>query len=289
MGAHGSEDTAPTPANEDSSDGEPGARLRLLFLGDVFGEPGRKAVIEQIPRLRAALGIDFIVVNAENAAGGRGLTGKITISLLRAGASVITLGDHAWDQAEIVEYMATEPRLLRPVNYPPGAPGHGSIVLETPKGKVGVLSVQGRVFMSQPLENPFAAARAAVDELRKETPVIFVDMHGEATSEKIAMGRWLDGSVSAVVGTHTHVQTADEMIFPGGTAYLTDAGMCGPLHSIIGSEIDPILHRFASNLPTRNYVAKGDVKVCGCVIDIDPATGRAHHIERVAVIVKGPS
>src|SRR5690606_22747624 len=162
-------------------------------------------------------------------------------------------------------------------------------VLETAKGKVAVLCVQGRVFMGQALDNPFLAARQAVEALRQETPVILVDMHGEATSEKIAMGRWLDGQVSAVIGTHTHVQTADEMIFPGGTAYLTDAGMCGPLHSIIGSEIDPILHRFASNLPTRNYVAKGDVKVCGCVIDIDPATGRAHHIERVAVIVKGPS
>lgn len=259
--------------------------LRLLFLGDVFGEPGRKAVQERLPSLKAEREIDFIVVNGENAAGGRGITGKIAISLLRAGASVITLGDHAWDQAEIVDYLPTEPRVLRPVNYPSGAPGHSSIVLETPKGKVGVLCVQGRVFMGQALDNPFRAARETIEALRHETPVILVDMHGEATSEKIAMGRWLDGHASAVIGTHTHVQTADEMIFPGGTAYLTDAGMCGPLHSIIGSEIDPILHRFSTNLPTRNYVARGEVKICGCLIDVDPATGRALAIERIAEIV----
>ncbi len=263
--------------------------IRLLFLGDVFGEPGRRAVTEKIPELKERLGIDFVIVNGENSAGGRGITPKIAISLLRAGAAVITLGDHAWDQHEIVEYMATEPRLLRPLNFPAGAPGQGSIVLETAKGKVAVLNLMGRVFMNPPLDNPFIAAAAAVTELRLETPVIFVDMHAEATSEKIAMGRWLDGRVSAVMGTHTHVQTADEMIFPGGTAYLTDAGMCGPVNSIIGSEIPPILHRFATNLPTRNLVAKGDVTVRGAWVDVDTATGRAVHIERVAELFPIPS
>lgn len=262
--------------------------LRILFLGDIFGEPGRKAAIDLLPVLKDRFRVDFTIVNGENAAGGRGITGKIAISLLRAGASVITLGDHAWDQAEIVEYMATEPRLLRPLNYPEGAPGHGWVVLETPRGKIGVISAQGRVFMGQALDNPFNAILPVIDAIRRETPVIFVDFHCEATSEKIAFGRWLDGKVSAVVGTHTHVQTADEMVFPGGTAYLTDAGMCGPVHSVIGSDIPPILHRFSTNLPTRNHVARGDVQIRGCVVEIDPATGRALGIQRVAEIVKIP-
>lgn len=263
--------------------------LRILFLGDIFGEPGRKAVIEQLPVLRERFRIDFTIVNGENSAGGRGITAKIAISLLRAGVTVITLGDHAWDQPDVVEYMPTEPRLLRPVNYPPGAPGHGWIVLDTPKGRVGVLNVQGRVFMGQALDNPFLAAQAAVEEMLQETNILFVDFHAEATSEKIAFGRSLEGRVSAVVGTHTHVQTADEMIFPGGTAYLTDAGMCGPLHSVIGSDIPPVIHRFCTNLPTRSHVAKGDVRISGCVVEVDPSTGRALRIERVAEIVSVPS
>ena len=262
-----------------------GENLRLLFLGDVFGEPGRKAVAEMLPILRERHRIDFTVVNGENAAGGRGITPKIAIGLLRAGATVITLGDHAWDQPEIIDYMATEPRLLRPINYPDGAPGQGSIVLETSKGKVGVLNAQGRVFMGQALDNPFVVASRAVDALRQEASMLFVDFHAEATSEKIAFGRSLDGRVSGVIGTHTHVQTADEMIFPGGTAYLTDSGMCGPLHSVIGSFVDPIVHRFSTNLPSRNIVAKGPVVVAGAWIEIDPATGKALHIERVREIV----
>jgi metallophosphoesterase (TIGR00282 family) len=271
---------------EESAAVEP---LRILFLGDIFGEPGRKAVIELLPVLRERFQIDFTIVNGENSAGGRGITPKIAISLLRAGVTVITLGDHAWDQADITEFMPTEPRLLRPVNYPSGAPGQGWIVLDTPKGPVGVLNVQGRVFMGQALDNPFLAAQAAVEEMRKETKVIFVDFHAEATSEKIGFGRSLDGQVSAVVGTHTHVQTADNMVFPGGTAYLTDAGMCGPLHSVIGSEIAPVVQRFRTNLPTRNQVARGDVRVSGCMIEIDPSTGRALRIERIAEIVSVPS
>ena len=259
--------------------------LTILFLGDVVGEPGRSAVIAQLPRLKELHAIDFIIVNGENAAGGRGITPKITIDLLRAGVSVITTGDHIWDQKEIIAFIDTEPRLLRPVNYPDGAPGCGSIVLETAKGPVGVINVQARTFMQPILENPFQALEIAVEKMRSQTPVIFVDAHGETTSEKIAIGRFLDGKVSAVIGTHTHVQTADEQIFPGGTAFLCDAGMCGPASSILGRAIDPIVNRFISNLPAPFPVARGDVRLCGVVVAIDEATGRAVHIARVNELI----
>src|SRR5579862_2797376 len=257
--------------------------LKILFLGDVIGEPGRRAVIETVPLLKKERGIDFVIVNGENAAAGRGITPKISIDLLRAGISVITTGDHIWDQKEIVAYIDTEPRLLRPINYPPQTPGQGSIVLETAKGKVGVINVQGRTFMLPILENPFRVLEEEVARLRQETNVIFVDAHAETTSEKIAIGRFLDGKVSAVVGTHTHVQTADETIFPGGTAFLCDAGMCGPTESILGREIEPIIARFITNLPVQFPVAKGPVKLNGALIEIDETTGRALKIERVSI------
>jgi 2',3'-cyclic-nucleotide 2'-phosphodiesterase len=259
--------------------------LTILFLGDIVGEPGRSAVIARLPELKAQHAIDFVVVNGENAAGGRGITGKITIDLLRAGVSVVTTGDHIWDQKDIVTFIGTEPRLLRPINYPEGAPGAGSIVLETPKGKVGVINVQCRTFMQPILENPFRFMEEAVAKMRRETVNIFVDVHGETTSEKIAMGRFLDGKVSAAIGTHTHVQTADEQIFPGGTAFLCDAGMCGPASSILGRTIDPIVNRFISNLPTLFPVARGDVRLCGVVISIDETTGRAVRIARVNELI----
>lgn len=262
--------------------------LTILFLGDVVGQPGRSAVISQLPRLKELHAVDFIIVNGENAAGGRGITPKITIDLLRAGVSVVTTGDHIWDQKEIISFIDTEPRLLRPVNYPPGAPGHGSIILETAKGKVGVVNVQMRTFMQPILENPFPAIDAAVAALRRETPVIFVDAHGETTSEKIAIGRFLDGKASAVIGTHTHVQTADEQIFPGGTAFLCDAGMCGPANSILGRAVEPIVNRFISNLPTLFPVAKGEVRLCGAVVSIDETTGRAVKITRVNELIGQP-
>lgn len=273
----------------DSSDSDPlsgpEGRFRILFLGDVVGEPGRKAVLFALKRLKEELSIDFAIVNGENSAGGRGITPRISIGLLRAGAAVVTTGDHVWDQSEIVDYIATEPRLLRPLNYPAGAPGQGSIVLESEKTKVAVVNVQGRTFMNTALENPFIAMDEEIERLRQETPVIFVDVHAETTSEKIAMGRFLDGRVSAVVGTHTHVQTADEQIFPGGTAFLCDAGMCGPDESILGRMIDPIVHRFRSNMPQRFPVARGDVRLCGVWVEIDPTTGKATHIERVSRVV----
>jgi metallophosphoesterase (TIGR00282 family) len=255
--------------------------LTVLILGDIVGEPGRTAVIAKLPQLKEKHALDFIVVNGENAAGGRGITGKITIDLLRAGVSVITTGDHIWDQKEILAFIDTEPRLLRPVNYPDGAPGGGSIVLDTANGKIGVINVQARTFMQPILENPFRSVEAAVTKMRGETPNIIVDVHGETTSEKIAMGRFLDGKVSAVIGTHTHVQTADEQIFPGGTAFLCDAGMCGPVNSILGRSIDPIMNRFISNLPASFPVAGGEVRLHGALIEIDETTGRALHIARV--------
>ena len=251
-----------------------------------MGEPGRKAVIRMVPVFLKERGIDFVIVNGENAAAGRGITAKIAIDLLRAGVAVITTGDHVWDQKDTQAYIATEPRLLRPVNYPAGAPGQGSVVLETAKGKVAVLNVQGRTFMQPILDNPFHAAEQEVERLRRETPVIFVDMHSETTSEKIAMGRFLDGKVSAVVGTHTHVQTADEKILPGGTAFLCDGGMCGPEHSCLGREPEPIIKRFMDNLPGHFPVAKWPVRLCGAIVEVDPATGRAEFIERVSELIE---
>jgi metallophosphoesterase (TIGR00282 family) len=262
--------------------------LTILFLGDIVGEPGRNAVTSQLPRLRDKFGVDFVVVNGENAAGGRGITGKITIDLLRAGVSVITTGDHIWDQKDIVTFLPTEPRLLRPINYPEGTPGQGSVLLDTPKGKVGVIDVQCRTFMLPILENPFRAIEAAVDEMRRETRIIFVDVHGETTSEKIAMGRFLDGKVSAVIGTHTHVQTADEEIFPGGTAFLCDAGMCGPVNSILGRAVEPIVRRFITNVPVPFPVAGGEVRLRGAVVQVDEISGRAISIRRVDESIETP-
>jgi len=259
--------------------------IRILFLGDVVGEPGRKAVIEQLPVLKQTEGLDFIIVNGENAAGGRGITPRISIDLLRAGAAVVTTGDHVWDQQEIVDYFPTEPRLLRPLNYPPQTPGQGSVVLETAKGRVAVVQVQGRSFMQPPLENPFLAAEAEVERLRADgVQVIVVEIHAETTSEKIALGRLLDGKASLVVGTHTHVQTADERVFPGGTGYLTDAGMCGPDDSVLGRNIDSVVWRFRSGMPTRFPIAKGPVRICGVIVDVETASGRCSGIRRVSLL-----
>ena len=255
--------------------------MRVLFLGDVVGEPGRRAVRRLLPDLKRRLGLDFVIVNGENSAGGRGITPKIAIDFLRLGVTVITSGDHVWDQREILGYIGTEPRLLRPLNYPPEVPGGGSIVLETAKGPVAVMQAMGRTFMNPPLDNPFTLAAAEALRLREQTPVIVMDFHAEATSEKVGMGRFLDGKVSAVIGSHTHVQTADEQILAQGTAVLTDAGMCGPCESVIGSRIEPVLQRFRDGMPTRFGVGGGDALVCGALIDIDPSSGHALRIERV--------
>lgn len=257
--------------------------VRILFLGDVVGEPGRKAVIDNLGEIRREHAVDFVIVNGENAAAGKGITPRISIDLLRAGAAVVTTGDHVWDQKEILDYFPTEPRLLRPINYPEGTPGAGSVVLETAKGKIAVIQAQGRSFMQPPLENPFIAVEEEVRRLRDAgVRVIVLDFHAETTSEKIAMGRMLDGTVSLVVGTHTHVQTADDTIFPGGTGYLTDAGMCGPEVSVLGRCVESVVWRFRTGMPTRFPIAKGAVKVCGVIIEADPISGRCLRIQRFA-------
>jgi metallophosphoesterase (TIGR00282 family) len=261
--------------------------IRILFFGDIVGEPGRKAVIEQLPVLKEEEQIDFIIVNGENSAGGKGITPKIAIDLLRAGAAVITTGDHIWDQQEIVDYLPTEPRVLRPLNYPEGTPGQGSVVLETAKGRVAVMQAQGRSFIQPPLENPYLAAEAEAVRLRDAgVRVIVMDYHAETTSEKIAMGRHLDGKVSAVLGTHTHVQTADEIVFPGGTGYITDAGMCGPVESVLGRTIESVVWRFKTGMPTRFPIAKGPVRLCGVLLDIDTDTGACLDIRRLSPVVE---
>ena len=255
--------------------------IRILFLGDVVGEPGRKALQQRLRGLQEELAVDFTIVNGENAAGGRGISGKQCIELLKSGATVITTGDHVWDQKDLPAYIETEPRLLRPCNYPEGTPGAGSVVLDTAKGPVAVLNVRGLTFMNPPLDNPFHRAMEEVEKLRAATKVIFVDVHAETTSEKIALGRYLDGKVSAVVGTHTHVQTADEQIFPGGTAFLCDAGMCGAADSVLGRIKESILRRFLTGMPTTLPVAGGEVLLCGVIVEVDEATGRAMAIQRV--------
>lgn len=260
--------------------------IRILFLGDVVGEPGRKALAGRLKGLQEELGVDFTIINGENAAGGRGISGRQCIELLKAGATVITTGDHVWDQKDLPAYIETEPRLLRPCNYPPGTPGSGSVILDTPKGPVGVLNVRGLTYLNPPLDNPFVRAMEEVEKMRAAARVIFVDFHAETTSEKIAMGRYLDGRVSAVVGTHTHVQTADEQIFPGGTAFLCDAGMCGAADSILGRTKESILRRFLTGMPTMLPVAGGEVLLCGAVVDIDPSSGRALEIRRIREAVR---
>ena len=259
--------------------------VKLLFVGDIVGKPGRRAVRYFLPRLRKSLGVDFIVANGENMAGGSGITPATAGEVFEAGVDVITSGDHLWDQREVELLLLSESRLLRPHNYPEGTPGQGFVVSHKDGlPAVGVLNLQGQTFM-KPIENPFFAANEAVEELRRETSIIFVDMHAETTSEKIAMGRFLDGRVSAVVGTHTHVQTADEQLFPGGTAFLCDAGFTGPQDSILGREIEPILRRFTTYRPQRFRVAAGRVTLNGALIEIDEANGKARSIERISELL----
>lgn len=256
--------------------------MNLLFIGDIVGEPGRRAVRLLLPALREKYQLDFVLANGENSAGGSGITPRTAGEIFEAGVNVITSGDHLWDQKEVGELLANETRFLRPLNYPAGTPGQGSAVYQLPNlPPVAVLNAQGRTFMPV-LENPFLLAREDVERLRKLTSIIFVDFHAEATSEKIAFARMLDGQVSAVVGTHTHVQTADEQIFPGGTAFLSDAGFTGPQESILGREIEPIIKRFLWNTPQRFEVARKRIVLHGAVITIDDTSGKALKIQRIA-------
>lgn len=262
--------------------------MKLLFIGDIVGEPGRRAVKTLVPRLREQHGLDFVIANGENAAGGNGITPKTAADIFAAGVDVITNGDHVWDQKEVMDLLPHEPRALRPLNYPPGTVGQGSGVFEVRSPKcevrsavlVGVLNAQGRTFMPA-IENPFLVVPPEVERLRERTKIIFVDFHAEATSEKIAFARMLDGKVSAVVGTHTHVQTADEQVFPGGTAYLSDAGFTGPHEGVLGRETEPVIRRFVTNLPQRFEIARNRVMLHGVIVEVDDVTGLATRIQRV--------
>lgn len=254
--------------------------MRILFVGDVFGRPGRKAVGRLLPTLREELSCDFVIANGENAAAGNGITPDTAEEIFRAGADVITGGNHIWDKEEGIALLERDSRILRPANYPPGTPGRGHGVFPIGGVRVAVVSVQGRIFMP-PLDCPFRTMEAVLEKLTGATPIIIVDVHAEATSEKMGLGWYLDGRVSALVGTHTHVATADERILPRGTAFLTDVGMTGPHDSIIGVRKELALKRMMRQMPVRFQPADRDVRLHGVLIEVDAETGRASSITRV--------
>jgi len=255
--------------------------MNILFIGDIVGSPGREAVKKLLPELKKEHTLGFVIANAENAAGGSGITAKTAEELLASGIDVLTSGDHIWKKREIFEIINREERILRPLNFPGGAPGRGSAVFKSKEGqKIGVINVNGRVFMDA-LDCPFKTTLAAQEVLAKETKIIIVDIHAEATSEKVALGWYLDGRVSAVLGTHTHIQTADERILPQGSAYITDVGMTGPCDSVIGRRIEDVLERFITAIPTRFEVAAENIQLQGAVVDIDENTGKAKSIVRI--------
>ncbi len=257
--------------------------MNVLFVGDVFGSPGREFFATHLPSLISKYDADFVIVNGENAAGGNGLTPDVAEEIFSCGVDIMTSGNHIWDKKEIYSFLDSDRRVLRPVNYPPGAPGKGSGVFLARNGQsIGVISVCGRVFSPQNLDCPFRAVDAEVLRIKMTTPIVLVDFHAEATSEKIAMGWYLDGKVSAVFGTHTHVQTADEMILPGGTAYITDAGMTGSYEGVIGVKRDIIMKHFLTQLPVRHEPAKGKCQLCGVFCAID-TRGAARSIERILI------
>ncbi|MGC2422316.1 MAG: TIGR00282 family metallophosphoesterase [Candidatus Acidiferrales bacterium] len=255
--------------------------MRILFIGDIVGSPGRKIVHDRLADILAQREIGLCVANGENAASGFGITPRIAEDLLASGIEVITGGNHIWDRKEILDFFPQEPRLLRPANFPSGAPGSGLFIGRAKNGaSYAVLNLQGRTFMT-PLDDPFRTALAELARIPPDVKVIVVDMHAEATSEKQAMGWYLDGKVSAVIGTHTHVATADFRVLPGGTAYITDVGMTGPHDSVIGMEKQGILQKFLDGLPARFAVAEGDVQMNTVLLDVDESTGRARSIERL--------
>jgi metallophosphoesterase (TIGR00282 family) len=262
--------------------------MNLLIAGDVVGGPGRLALAVIAGRMKQAGQADFVIANAENAAGGRGITQPLAEALFAGGADALTLGDHAWDQKELVKTIDREPRLVRPANYAPGCPGRGWSTFETPHGKVTVISLQGRTFMP-PTDCPFRAADAILARGSADLgKIIIVDMHAEATSEKIAMGRYLDGRVSAVVGTHTHVQTADDAILPKGTAYLTDLGMTGPKDSVLGRDVAAVLKKFLTGMPQQFEIAVNDVRFEGLLVTVDEKTGLASKVKRIQEKIDSP-
>lgn len=250
--------------------------MKILLVGDIVGSPGRRVFREVVKRMREAHEVQAVVVNGENAAAGNGITRALADELLNAGADVITLGDHVWGQRELAGTIASEKRLLRPVNFPAGAPGSGSVTVQSPCGPFTVVNLLGRVFMN-PMDCPFRAMDAVLNSVPRNVPVL-VDFHAEATSEKIAMGYYLDGRVAAIFGTHTHVQTSDAMILPKGTAYMTDLGMTGPAISVIGREIAPVLKKFTTGIPAKFEVANGPCVLEGAVLDLDRESGKAMSI-----------
>jgi 2',3'-cyclic-nucleotide 2'-phosphodiesterase len=255
--------------------------LKILFIGDIVGSPGRKIVHDRLADILAQREIDLCIANGENAASGFGITPRIAEELLGSGIELLTGGNHSWDRKEILDFLPQEPRLLRPANFPAGAPGSGLFIGRAKNGAgFAVLNLQGRTFMT-PLDDPFRTALAELARIPPDVKIIVVDMHAEATSEKQAMGWFLDGKVSAVLGTHTHVATADFHVLPGGTAYITDVGMTGPHDSVIGMEKQAILQKFLDGMPARFAVAEGDVQMNTVLLDVDEATGRARSIERL--------
>lgn len=257
--------------------------VKILFIGDIIGKPGRQALSRELDRLVDRHSVDLVIVNGENAAGGFGLTLETAKELFDMGVHCITSGNHIWDKKEQVPLVLADPRIIRPANYPDGVPGTGSALFTTPGGvKIAVLNLEGRVFMKY-LECPFRYADREIERLKKETPLIFVDFHAEATSEKAALGWYLDGRVSALIGTHTHVQTADERILTQGTAYMSDAGMTGSFDSVIGIGKEDAIRKFLTQLPVKFEVPKKDLRLNGVVVAIDEASGKALSIERIAV------
>jgi metallophosphoesterase (TIGR00282 family) len=258
--------------------------MKVLCIGDIMGEPGRRAVARAMPRLVAQRDIDVVIGNGENVAGGFGITPELAEELFDLGLSVITTGNHAWDKKEVLDYFPRQSRLLRPANYPAGVPGNGSVVVETAGGeRLAVLQLMGRAYMPT-LDCPFQVARREVPKLKQETHAVIVDMHAEATSEKMAMGHYLDGEVTAVVGTHTHVQTADDQILPKGTAYITDIGMTGPIHSVIGVKKELAIGKFLTGMPRRFEVASGPAVFCALLLELDGRLGKAIALERIRII-----
>jgi len=260
--------------------------MKILFIGDIVGKPGRRAIRELLPGIIFEYKIDFVIANCENAAAGFGVTRDVVEELYSYRVNVLTSGNHIWDKKEISEFVGDYETLLRPANYPAGSPGWGSVIRPDSSGiSCGVINLMGRVFM-KPIDCPFRAAEREIEKMKKHTRVIVVDIHAEATSEKEAIGWFLDGRVSAVLGTHTHVQTADQGILPGGTAYITDVGMTGPFNSIIGIRKDAVMERFLTQIPNKFDVAKDDVRLQGVVVEVDGKSGKATGIDRLTIYLR---
>lgn len=256
--------------------------MKILFIGDIVGSPGRDVVAKHIPAMKTSGEVDVVIANAENAAGGSGITEKIAKELFAAGCDVLTLGDHAWDKREVYSYLTAETRIIRPANFAPLAPGRGHCIIETSRGvTIGVISLLGRTFIKYPADCPFRTLDGILKDMRDVTPNIILDMHAEATSEKVAMGWYADGRVSAVLGTHTHIQTADEKILPKGTAFMTDVGMTGPYDSVIGQVKERIIERYVTGLPNKFEVAASPATLCGAIVEIDEMTGKSERIVRI--------